>query len=106
MDLLQTQVLEYGAFSVRIAEVDVPKFPAILRAITPSRVTSMQAALARVRSRFGYSSIAKNELRLASAQSEKPPDYLQKLAKQSNQEEDALGTMMRILLHRSAMRGM
>ena len=79
-------------------------FPTILRAITPARVASMHAALARVRSRFGYSSIAKKELRLASELSEKPPEYLGRLAEQSEHEEDALDTVVRVLLHRSTVR--
>ena len=89
---------------MRIAEADVPRLPALLRAIPPERVRALQAGLSRVRSRFGYGSLAAHELRLSLA--EAPPDYLGTLARQSEElgREDALQTLLRVLLFRAAQR--
>jgi hypothetical protein len=96
-------VLEYSAFSMRIAEVDVPQLVSILRAVPKARIEQLQAGLARVRSRFGYASIAHNEARLSLA-SEGVANYLNTLAAANEQEEDALQTLLRVLLYRAAVR--
>ena len=93
-------VLNYSAFSIRIAEKDVPRLPAILRAVPPERIATLQAGLARVRSRFGYGSLARNELRLWPAGPQR--NVLLKLAVHNEQHEDALQTMLRVLLYRAA----
>ena len=122
-------VLAYPSFSVRIAEVcdtpftqrrphppdkcpsgtqvEVPKLPAILRAISRQQVAKLQEGLARVRSRFGYSSLASNELRISQAPPESTPKsmlYLAKLTADNQEHEDALQTVLRILLYRAALR--
>jgi len=97
-------VLNYAAFSVRIAEADIDRLPAILKAIRPETVRQLQAGLARVRSRFGYSSLASNELRINLASPADTPDYLTKLAQGSERHEDALHTVLRVLLYRAAKR--
>ena len=103
-------VLDYSAFTVRIAEADVPHLPSILRSIPSPEVSRLQANLALVRSRFGYSSMAHNEERLAKAMSRQPPgaarphEYLASLVKHNAIHEDALQTMMRVLLYRAAQR--
>ena len=97
--------LRYEAFAVRIAEADVPSLPDILRAISPARVAQLQEALARVRSRFGYSSLAHNELRLSlEPPTENTPRYLARLRELAEREEDALHTLLRVLLYRAAAR--
>ena len=97
-------VLHYPSFSVRIAEADVDALPAILRAIPPARVAQLQAGLALVRPRFGYASLAHNELRLARGLGTEPQAYMHALAKANEQEEDALQTVLRVLLYRAASR--
>ena len=82
----------------------MPRLPAILRAIPPTRVAALQAGLARVRSRFGYASLASNELRLARGLGVAPHPYLQQLADHSEHHEDALQTLLRVLLYRAARR--
>ena len=64
----------------------------------------LQAGLARVRSRFGYASIAHNELRLARGLGVAPHAYLSQLAASNEREEDALQTVLRVLLYRAARR--
>jgi len=89
---------------VRIAEAHVHRLPAILRAIPRARVAELQAGLALVRSRFGYASLAHNELRLARAVGGTPHAYLHALAKHNGEHEDALQTVLRVLLYRAAVR--
>lgn len=96
-------VLDYGAFAVRIAEADVPRLPKLLRALPADRVAKLQAGLERVRSRFGYASLARNELRLSLAAGH-TREYLTRLAAESDQHEDALQTVLRVLLFRAARR--
>ena len=98
-------VLDYRAFSVRIAEADVARWPAILRQISADRVKQLQVGLAKVRSRFGYSSLARNELRMqiAREKSDLLP-YLDALKQANEKDEDALQTVLRILLYRAALR--
>ena len=81
-------------------QADVPRLPAILRAISQTRVAELQSNLAIVRPRFGYSSLAANELRLAEPGA-LASDYLPKLAAHSEQHEDAMQTLIRILLFRA-----
>ena len=38
IELPYENVLNYSAFSIRIAEKDVPRLPAILRAVPPERI--------------------------------------------------------------------
>jgi hypothetical protein len=102
IELPYENVLNYSAFSIRIAEKDVPRLPAILRAVPPERIATLQAGLARVRSRFGYGSLARNELRLWPAGPQR--NVLFKLAVHNEQHEDALQTMLRVLLYRAARR--
>ena len=102
-------VLDYSAFSVRVAEADVPRLPSILRGIPSAEVARLRAGLSLVRSRFGYSSLAHNELRLAQAMSAAPgaappAPYLSELARHNELHEDALQTVMRVLLYRAARR--
>ena len=59
---------------------------------------------ALVRSRFGYASLARPELRLAEGLGAAPPAYLAQLATHSERTEDALQTILRVLLHRAARR--
>jgi hypothetical protein len=47
-------LLDYSQFSVRVAQADIAKLPAILQAIPASKVLEMQVALARVWHRFAY----------------------------------------------------
>merc|ERR1711871_804212 len=88
-------VLNYDSFSVRIAEAEIPNLPNLLRGISPARVATLQAGLAIVRSRFGYSSIAHNELRLTREIASDAPPYLTQLAHANEGSEDAFQTMMR-----------
>ena len=97
-------VLNYDAFSVRIAEADVPKLPAILRGLSSSKVETLQKNLARVRSRFGYSSLARNEIRIAESTADSSAGYLKQLMASNEHQEDALQTVLRILLLRAAQR--
>ena len=102
-------VLDYSAFSIRIAESDVSKLPTILRAIPSAEVERLRYGLHIVRSRFGYSSLAHNERRLslamASTSGAAPSEtYLEALASHNEEHEDALQTVMRILLYRAAVR--
>ena len=110
-------VLDYSSFSLRVPEADVHRLPSILRAVPPSRVAQMQAALRLARSRFGYASLAHNELQLARtlspeslpadgrAKKERPASwFLPPLAAEAEAHEDALHTVLRILLHRAARR--
>ena len=97
-------VLDYSAFAVRIAEADVPRLPAILRAIPRARIAALQAGLAQVRSRFGYSSLAGNELRILLQPKGPTREYLTRLAADNEQHEDALQTLLRVLLYRAARR--
>lgn len=89
---------------MRIAEAAIPRLPAILRGISPPRIAALQAGLAIVRSRFGYGSIAHNELRLTRQLASAAPPYLTRLAHANEESEDAFQTMMRVLLHRAATR--
>ena len=97
-------VLHYPSFSVRIKEADVPRLPEILRSIPKQKVEQLQAGLSLVRSRFGYASLAINELRLAKGHGVEPHDYLGKLEEHNARREDALDTVMRVLLYRAAKR--
>lgn len=70
-----------------------------------SRIDELRAGLASVRSRFGYSSLAVNELQLAKqTMTHSPPIYLSKLSEHSLENEDAFHTMLRFLLYRAANR--
>ena len=62
--------------------------------------------LHRVRARFGYASLATNEQRLSLSSKPNDPALgdLAKLSASSEQEEDALQTVMRVLLYRAARR--
>ena len=90
-------------------EDDIQKLPSILRSIQPKQVAELRAGLALVRSRFGYASLARNELRLWQGKSPlaSPPDHLTQLAASNEKQggEDALQTVMRVLLIRAASRG-
>ena len=48
--------VDWTAFSVRIAEVDIPNTPQILLSIPPARIREMQVAISRVWHRFVYTS--------------------------------------------------
>ncbi len=47
-------ILDYSQFSVRVAQADIAKLPAILQSIPAGKVLQMQKALARVWHRFAY----------------------------------------------------
>ena len=51
-----------------------------------------------------YASLAINELRLAKGHGVEPHDYLGKLEEHNARREDALDTVMRVLLYRAAKR--
>ena len=95
--------LRYAAFSIRIAEADVPRLPAILRRVPQSRVEALRRGLAAVRSRFTYLSLAPNELRI-SPNAHLAAPLLRPLAAAAQHEEDALDTLLRLLLLRAAQR--
>ena len=57
-----------------------------------------------MRSRFGYASLATNELRLAHGLGAEPHAYLAQLAAHNERSEDALQTILRVLLLRAARR--
>ena len=82
----------------------MPRLPEILRSIPKQKVDQLQAGLSLVRSRFGYASLAINELRLAKGHGVEPHDYLGKLEEHNARREDALDTVMRVLLYRAAKR--
>jgi len=103
IDMPFENVLNYSAFSVRISEADIGRFPQILRAIPPSRIAALQDGLRRVRSRFTYASIASNEMRI-SANRSLSATVLAPIINEAKQSEDALDTMMRVLLFRAAHR--
>ena len=58
-------VLNYTAFSLRLPEADIPRLPAILASVTQDTIDALLAGVRRVRTRFTYSSIAANELRIS-----------------------------------------
>ena len=102
-------VLDYSAFSVRLPEADVANLPVILRSIPSAEVARLRAGLKLVRSRFGFGSLAHNERRLYLAMAPQPgtrssESYLDRLARHNEQHEDALQTMIRVLLYRAAVR--
>jgi hypothetical protein len=99
-------ILNYSAFAIRIPEARIPQLPAILRAILPPRVAELQTNLHRVRARFGYASLAKNELRLSltTKPGDPAPGALARLAASADEEEDALQTVLRSLLYQAAVR--
>ena len=99
-------VLNYSAFSIRIAEADIPELPRILQSVPRERIAELQVNLHRVRARFGYASLATNEQRLSLSSKPNDPALgdLAKLSASSEQEEDALQTVMRVLLYRAARR--
>ena len=97
-------VLDYSAFSLRVDEADIPRLPAILRAVSPERVAQLRRGLAAVRARFGYASLAHNERAIEARVGARGAAYLPQLAAESDAHEDALETMMRILLYRAARR--
>lgn len=96
-------VLNYAAFAVRVAEADLPRLPAILRAIPPERVAALQRGVKAVRQRFTYGSLAPNELRISPSRSSLSP-VLAPVVEAAARSEDALDTVMRILLLRAARR--
>ena len=100
IDLPFENVLHYPAFSVRVAEADLPQLPRILRAIPPDRVAELQANLRRVRSRFTYASMAPNELRVSANASSLAP-VLAPVVEVARTSEDAFATVMRTLLLRA-----
>ncbi|KAL1512024.1 hypothetical protein AB1Y20_005299 [Prymnesium parvum] len=102
-------VLNYSSFSVRVAEEDIPQLPQILMSIRSTRVREMQRNLHRLRARFGYASLAVNELRLnkyltLGDDADNTRAYLGILAAASVEEEDALQTLLRLLLFRASQR--
>ena len=99
-------MLNYSSFSVRIAEAHIDRLPAILRAIGPRRVSELQEGIARVRSRFSYSSLAHNEMRISQALPVRRPQYLPKLARLAEESDDALSTVIRVLLYRAERRAL
>ena len=97
------------ACQLRIGEADIPQLPRILRAVSPARVRELQANLHRVRARFGYASLAINELKINMRLTLNDPTdptrgNLKRLAARSEEEEDALQTVLRLLLHKAAQR--
>ena len=94
-------VLDYSLFSLRVAEADIPRLPALLRAIPPRRIAELQRGVRAVRSRFGYASIAPNELRISPNRTLAAP-LLAPLAAAAG--EDALHTLLRVMLFRAATR--
>ena len=94
----------YAHAQVRIAEADVDRLPAILRAIPPSQIAKLQAGLRDVRSRFGYGSLARNEMTLSLSPEPRASGYLSALAAHNDEHEDALQTMVRVLLYRAETR--
>ena len=102
-------VLDYTAFSVRVAETNIDRLPSLLREISSSEVQRLRSGLDAVRSRFGYGSLAHNERRLNLAMAMQPgaappDDSLQRLARHNEQHEDALQTLLRVLLYKTAAR--
>ena len=94
-------VLDYSRFSLRVAEADIPRLPALLRAIPPHRIAELQRGVRAVRARFGYASIAPNELRISPNRTLAAP-LLAPLAAAAG--EDALHTLLRVMLYRAATR--
>ena len=94
-------VLDYSRFSLRVAEADIPRLPALLRDMPPHRIAELQRGVRAVRSRFGYASIASNELRISPNRTLAAP-LLAPLAAAAG--EDALHTLLRVMLHRAATR--
>ena len=57
MDNVQAQfesVLDFGAFSVRIAQKDIPRIPQLLLSVSAQRVQEMQRSIAKVWHRLSY----------------------------------------------------
>jgi len=92
-------VLNYSAFSLRVAEADIPRLPAILAAVPRDAIEVLLDGVRRVRPRFTYSSIASNELRVSANRSHVAP-LLEPLAAEAKKHEDALATVVRILRYR------
>ena len=102
-------VLDYSKFSIRISEENVPAFVEVLQGIPTADIARLRAGLDHVRSRFGYSSLAHNERRLAATMAKEmgaapPHEYLASLARHNAMHEDALQTLLRVLLYRAASR--
>lgn len=47
-------VLDWSAFSLRVAEADVARLPELLQAVSPQQLAALQAGLAKVWHRFTY----------------------------------------------------
>eukprot|EP00897_Mesotaenium_endlicherianum_P002357 jgi/Mesen1/2149/ME000152S01243 len=98
-------VLDYDAFSIRVAEKDIQNVVKILKEVGPERLVALQAALAGVWSRFHYLSLVRSE---ATRQASKFGHRETWAAAYGNVEgDDAISTLIEILhykLHNDAWR--